>query len=39
MLWKYTVPPGEKIVLQFSYDADFKYDPSYRQFDYSDGGK
>jgi hypothetical protein len=39
MLWKYTVPPGEKIVLQFSYDADLKYDPSYRQFDYNEGGR
>ncbi|MDR2922419.1 MAG: DUF4139 domain-containing protein [Treponema sp.] len=39
MLWKYTIAPGQKVVLQFSYDADLKYDPSYRQFDYSDGGR
>lgn len=39
MLWKYTVPSGGNVVLAFSYDADFKYDPSYRQFDYSEGGR
>ncbi|MDR0316587.1 MAG: hypothetical protein LBH97_06780 [Treponema sp.] len=39
MLWRYTVAPGQKIVLQFSYDADLKYDPSYRQFDYNEGGR
>jgi hypothetical protein len=39
MLWKYSVAPGEKTVLQFSYDADLKYDPSYRQFDYNEGGR
>jgi hypothetical protein len=39
MLWKYTVAPGQKTVLQFSYDADLKYDPSYRQFDYNEGGR
>jgi len=37
LLWKYNIAPGEKIVLQFSYDADLKNDPSYRQFDYSEG--
>jgi hypothetical protein len=41
MLWKYAVSPGEKIVLQFSYDADFKNDSSlsYREFDYYEGGR
>ena len=37
LLWKYTIAPDEKIVLQFSFDADLKNDPSYRQFDYSEG--
>jgi hypothetical protein len=39
MLWRYTVAPGEKAVLNFSYDADLRNDPSYRQFDYYDGGR
>jgi hypothetical protein len=37
LLWKYNIAPNQKIVLQFSYDADLKNDPSYRQFDYSEG--
>jgi hypothetical protein len=37
LLWKYTIAPNQKVVLQFSYDADLKNDPSYRQFDYSEG--
>ncbi|MDR2500264.1 MAG: DUF4139 domain-containing protein [Treponema sp.] len=39
MIWKYTLAPGEKAALQFSYDAEMKDDPSYRQFDYSEGGR
>ena len=39
MIWKYTLAPGEKGLLQFSYDAEIKDDPSYRQFDYSEGGR
>jgi hypothetical protein len=37
LLWKYNVAPNQKVSLQFSYDADLKNDPSYRQFDYSEG--
>jgi hypothetical protein len=39
LLWKYNIAPGQKVVLQFSYDADFKYDRSYREFDYNEGGR
>jgi len=39
MLWKYTIAPGQKVDLQFSYDADLKSDPSYRDFDYYEGGR
>jgi hypothetical protein len=39
LLWKYNIAPGQKVVLQFSYDADFKYDRSYRDFDYNEGGR
>jgi hypothetical protein len=39
LLWKYNIAPRQKVVLQFSYDADFKYDRSYRDFDYNEGGR
>ena len=37
LLWRYHIRPGEEIVLQFSFETDLKDDPSYRQFDYSEG--
>ena len=37
LLWRYNVPPGGNIVLQFSFDTDVRHDPTYRQFDYSEG--
>ncbi|MDR0444610.1 MAG: hypothetical protein LBH44_14530 [Treponema sp.] len=39
LLWKYTMKSGEKIKLLFSYDADFKNPPSYREYDYYEGGR
>ena len=37
LLWRYHIRPGEEIILTFSFDTDLKDDPSYRQFDYSEG--
>jgi hypothetical protein len=37
LLWKYRISAGERVVLQFSFDTDVKNDPTYRQFDYSEG--
>ena len=37
LLWRYNIPTGQEVVLQFSFDTDLKNDPSYRQFDYSEG--
>ena len=37
LLWRYTVARNEEIVLKFSYDADLRNDPSFRQFDYFGG--
>ncbi|GHV87991.1 hypothetical protein AGMMS50267_03510 [Spirochaetia bacterium] len=39
MVWKFNVAPGEKAAVNFSFDAETKDDPLYRQFDYSSGGR
>ena len=39
MLWRYSVPPNQKIELKFSYDADLRNDPSYNRFNYYEGGR
>ncbi|GHV50293.1 hypothetical protein AGMMS49579_03660 [Spirochaetia bacterium] len=39
MVWKFNVAPGGKAAVNFSFDAETKDDPLYRQFDYSSGGR
>jgi hypothetical protein len=39
MIWKYDLAPGEKALLQFSFDAETKDNPNYSRYDYSEGGR
>ena len=37
LLWRFNIPPGQEVVVQFSFDTDLRTDPTYQQFDYSAG--
>jgi hypothetical protein len=39
MIWKYHLAPGEKALVEFSFDAETKDNALYSQFDYSEGGR
>jgi hypothetical protein len=39
LLWKYNIPAGQQVTLKFSYNTDLRNHPSYRRYDYSEGGR
>jgi hypothetical protein len=39
MIWKYDLAPGQRGLVEFSFDSETKDDPFYSQFDYSEGGR
>jgi hypothetical protein len=39
LLWKYNIPAGQQVTLKFSYNTDLRNHPSYRQYEYSEGGR